>query len=152
MSYAKWLSEETGRRYRLPTEAEWEYAARSGGKDEIWSGTSDKEQLADYAWFNMNSTGSTQPVGTKKSNGLGLKDMNGNVWEWVEDCWHDDYNNAPTDGSAWLEENGGNCGIRLRRGGAWTNSPPSLRSTSRNWYSADTRSTLIGFRLAQDVD
>jgi len=152
VSYAKWLSEETGRRYRLPTEAEWEYAARSGGKEEIWSGTSDKEQLADYAWFNMNSTGRTQPVGTKKSNGLGLKDMNGNVWEWVEDCWHDDYNNAPTDGSAWLEENGGNCGIRLRRGGAWTNSPASLRSSSRNWYSADTRSILIGFRLAQDVD
>ena len=150
--YAKWLSQETGRRYRLPTEAEWEYAARNRGKDSIWAGTSDKEKLPDYAWFNMNSTGRTQPVGTKNSNGLGLKDMSGNVWEWVEDCWHEDYHDAPTDGSAWLEVNGGNCGMRVRRGGAWTNSPLSLRSSSRNWYSADTRSTLIGFRLAEDVD
>jgi formylglycine-generating enzyme required for sulfatase activity len=152
VNYAKWLAQQTGRRYRLPAETEWEYAARNGGKDEIWAGTSDAEQLADYAWFNINSTGRTQPVGTKKPNGLGLKDMSGNVWEWVEDCWHDDYNDAPTDNSAGLEGNGGNCGMRLRRGGAWTDSPMSLRSSFRNGYSADTRSILIGFRLAQDID
>ncbi len=85
VNYAKWLTQQTGRRYRLPTEAEWEYVARNGGKDEIWAGTSDAEQLADYAWFNVNSTGRTQPVGTKNPNGLGIKDMSGNVWEWVED-------------------------------------------------------------------
>ena len=152
VNYAKWLSQETGSRYRLPTESEWEYAARSRGKDEIWAGTSDQEQLGNYAWFNSNSAGRTQPVGTKTPNGLGLKDMSGNVWEWVEDCWHDDYNNAPTNGSAWLKGNGGNCGVRLRRGGGWTDSPISLRSSARNWYSADTRSTLIGFRLAQDIN
>jgi len=152
VNYAKWLSQATGSRYRLPTESEWEYAARSRGKDEIWAGTSDQEQLGNYAWFNSNSAGRTQLVGTKTPNALGLKDMSGNVWEWVEDCWHDDYNNAPTNGSAWLEGNGGNCGVRLRRGGGWTDSPISLRSSSRNWYSADTRSTLIGFRLAQDIN
>ena len=152
VNYAKWLSQVTGSRYRLPTESEWEYAARNKGKDEIWSGTSDPEQLANYAWFDSNSAGRTQPVGTKNSNGLGIKDMSGNVWEWVEDCWHDDYQNAPTDGSAWLERNGGNCGVRLRRGGGWTNPPLSLRSSLRNWYSADTRSILIGFRLVQDIN
>lgn len=151
VNYAKWLSRETGRRYRLPTEAEWEYAARNGGKDEIWAGTSAKEQLENFGWFNTNSTGRTQPVGTKKSNGLALHDMSGNVWEWTQDCWHDDYHGAPTDGSVWLEANEGNCGMRLRRGGAWTNPPMSLRASSRNWYSADTRSILIGFRLAQDI-
>lgn len=152
VNYADWLSRETGRHYRLPTESEWEYAARNRGKDNMWAGTSDEEQLGSYAWFDTNSTGKTQPVGTKNSNGLGLSDMSGNVWEWVQDCWHDDYTDAPTDGSAWLERNGGNCGMRLRRGGAWTESPMSLRSSFRNWYSADTRSIQIGFRLAQDPE
>jgi formylglycine-generating enzyme required for sulfatase activity len=150
--YAKWLSQETGRRYRLPTESEWEYAARNRGKGDIWAGTSDKEQLQRYAWFDETSSGKTQPVGTKLPNGLGLHDMSGNVWEWVKDCWHDDYSEAPVDGSAWLDTNGGNCEMRLRRGGAWTNPPLSLRASFRNWYSADTRSILIGFRLAQDID
>jgi formylglycine-generating enzyme required for sulfatase activity len=74
------------------------------------------------------------------------------VWEWVEDCWHDDIHEAPINGAAWLDANGGDCGIRVRRGGAWTDSPGSLHSSLRNWYSADTRSILIGFRLAQEID
>ena len=152
VNYATWLSQGTGRRYRLPTEAEWEYAARNRGKDEIWAGTSNEEQMETYAWFNSNSTGRTQPVGTKRANGLGLQDMSGNVWEWVKDCWHDDYQDAPTNGAAWLKANDGNCGIRVRRGGAWTNSPMSLRSSLRNGYSADSRSIQIGFRLAQDIE
>ena len=150
--YTQWLSQETGLRYRLPSDAEWEYAARNGGKEEGWAGTSDETQLADYAWFNSNSSGRTQPVGTKKANGLGLQDMSGNVWEWVEDCWHDAYQDAPANGAAWLDANEGDCGIRLRRGGAWTDTSMSLHSSLRNWYSADTRSILIGFRLAQDLD
>ncbi|HBP90253.1 MAG TPA: formylglycine-generating enzyme family protein [Nitrospirales bacterium] len=152
VNYAEWLSQETGRRYRLPTESEWEFAARNRGRDEIWAGTSDQEQLATYAWFNTNSTGRTQPVGTQQANGLGLQDMSGNVWEWVQDCWHDDYQHAPTNGSAWLEANDGTCGTRVRRGGSWTNSPGSLRSSFRTGYSADSRSIQIGFRLAQDID
>ncbi len=150
--YAKWLSEGTGRRYRLPTESEWEYAARNRGKDEIWAGTSEQEQLEPYAWFNSNSTGRTQPVGSRQANGLGLQDMSGNVWEWVQDCWHDDYQHAPTNGSAWVEANNGSCGTRVRRGGGWTNDPISLRSSFRNGYNADSRSIQIGFRLAQDID
>ncbi|MDT3780000.1 formylglycine-generating enzyme family protein [Nitrospira sp. MA-1] len=150
--YAKWLSEGTGLRYRLPTESEWEYAAKNRAEDEIWAGTSEQEQLGTYAWFNTNSTGRTQPVGTRQANGLGLQDMSGNVWEWVQDCWHDDYHRAPTNGLAWLEANNGRCGTRVRRGGGWTNDPISLRSSFRNGYNADSRSIQIGFRLAQDID
>ncbi len=147
--YADWLSQVSGTRYRLPTETEWEYAARNRGKAETWSGTSQETELVEYAWFSVNSAGRTQPVGTKQPNKLGLYDMNGNVWEWVQDCWHEDYQGGPSDGSAWL--NGENCGVRVRRGGGWTDPPLSLRSSMRNWYSADTKSILIGFRLAQDI-
>ncbi|WP_443147648.1 formylglycine-generating enzyme family protein [Nitrospira sp.] len=149
--YATWLSQKTGYRYRLPTESEWEYAARNMGKGEIWAGNSEQEQLSTYAWFNTNSNGRTQPVGTQQPNGLGLHDLSGNVWEWVQDCWHDDYQHAPTNGSAWLEANDGMCGTRVRRGGGWTNAPISLRSSFRNGYSADSRSIQIGFRLAQEI-
>lgn len=152
VDYATWLSEETGYRFRLPTESEWEYAAKNMKKNEIWAGTSEQEHLETYAWFNTNSTGRTQPVGTQQANGLGLHDMSGNVWEWVQDCWHDDYQDAPTNGSAWLKANNGNCGTRVRRGGGWTNAPMSLRSSFRNGYSADSRSIQIGFRLAQDIE
>src|SRR5262245_43552542 len=102
MECAKWLSEQTGKRYRLPSEAEWEYAARSGGKEEMWAGTSREKELGDYAWYRANSGAKTQPVGSKKPNGLGFYDMSGNVWEWIEDCWHWNYEDAPKDGSAWL--------------------------------------------------
>lgn len=151
MAYANWLSQGTGSRYRLPTESEWEYAARNRGKDSMWAGTSDSTRLENYAWFDSNSGGRTQPVGVKTPNGLGVHDMSGNVWEWVKDCWHENYTDAPTNGSAWLETHGGNCGMRLRRGGGWTDSPGSLRTSTRNWYSADTRSIRIGFRLAREV-
>lgn len=90
VKYAKWLSEQSGKRYRLPTEAEWEHAARSGGKDEVWAGTSSEQELGSFAWYAANS-GGTQEVGKKRSNALGLHDMSGNVREWVEDCWHENY-------------------------------------------------------------
>ena len=151
-AYAKWLSEQTGKRYRLPTEAKWEYAARSGGKQQIWSGTSDERGLADYSWFVTNSSGKTQEVGKKKANGFGLHDMSGNVWEWVEDCWHDNYNGAPTDGRAWKEENGGQCGRRVVRGGSWNSIPENLRSSNRFRFVAGIRFNGIGFRLAQDIE
>ena len=146
--YADWLSRETGKRYRLPTESEWEYAARSKGKNDIWAGTSKEEQLKDYAVYNANHT---EPVGGKTPNGLGLHDMSGNVWEWVEDCWHDNYKDAPTDGSAWLEAGDGNCKVRVVRGGSWANKPEYLRVSNRYSYNAVNRYNDFGFRLAQDI-
>ncbi len=147
VAYAKWLSWATGKSYRLPTEAEWEYAARSGGTDEKWAGTSEESRLRDYAVF---ASDRTKPVGSKQPNGLGLYDMSGNVWEWVEDCWHESYQGAPQDGSAWREADGGDCGRRVIRGGSWFNyKPVLLRSSLRNWIFTDDRTYGIGFRVAQ---
>jgi formylglycine-generating enzyme required for sulfatase activity len=147
-AYAKWLSQQTGKRYRLPSEAEWEYAARSGGKDEIWAGTSDMSQLKKYAVYEANRT---EPVGSKQPNGLGLYDMSGNGWEWVEDCWHEDYKDAPPGGSPWLERNGGYCGQRVIRGGSWNPKPEFLRLSLRFRDDTDFRLNFLGFRLVQDI-
>jgi formylglycine-generating enzyme required for sulfatase activity len=149
-AYAQWLSEATGKRYRLPTESEWEYAARSGGKDEIWAGTSDERQLKDYAVYR--GANRTEKVGSKKPNGLGLYDMSGNVWEWLQDCVHGDYKGAPRDGSAWLEANDGNCDSRVVRGGSWSYSSWNLRASSRGRGDRYLSSTDTGFRLAQDIE
>ena len=146
--YALWLSQTTGKHYRLPTESEWEFAARSGGKDEPWAGTSDQEDLADFAVFKAERTAI---VGRKKPNALGLHDMSGNVWEWVEDCWHDNYQDAPMDGSAWLEANDGECGKRVVRGGSWNYGPESLRASNRYWLTTDDLGGDVGFRLVQDL-
>jgi formylglycine-generating enzyme required for sulfatase activity len=148
-AYAAWLSKESGKRYRLPTESEWEYAARSGAK-EVWAGTSEQSKLGDYAVFLNNSGNRTAEVGTKQANGFELHDLTGNVWEWVEDCVHGTYEGAPQEGSAWLEQNEGECGRRVLRGGSWGNTPVDLRVSNRNGYGADSRNSLIGFRLAQD--
>ncbi|CAI4032859.1 Formylglycine-generating enzyme family protein [Nitrospira tepida] len=148
-AYAQWLSEATGKRYRLPTESEWEYAARSGGKDEIWAGTSDERQLKDYAVYRKANR--TEEVGSKKPNGLGLYDMSGNVWEWVKDCVHDDYRGAPRDGSAWLEANDGNCDRRVVRGGSWSYGPWDLRVSNRGKGDRHLVNIDAGFRLAQDI-
>lgn len=153
VEYAKWLSAQTGKRYRLPSEAEWEYAARSGGKEEKWAGTSRVEELDEYAWNTPNSGDKTQPVGGKKPSGLGLYDMSGNVWEWVQDCWHGDYNGAPTDGSPWTEEGDRDYGLRVLRGGSWAIIlPVSLRASFRGRGATNERDGSRGFRLAQDID
>ena len=151
-AYAQWLSQQTGKRYRLPTESEWEYAARSDGKeDEIWAGTSDESQLKDYAVY-RNRMDRTEPVGSKKPNGLGLYDMSGNVQEWVEDCWHKNYKGAPEDGSVWLNANEGDCenGGRVIRGGSWWEQPANVRTSSRSRYYFEAE-FAAGFRLAQDI-
>ncbi len=150
-AYAIWLSQQTGNRYRLPTEAEWEYAARSGGKDEIWAGTSDEGRLKFYAVYEERYSDAfpSESVGKRKPNGLDLYDMSGNVAEWVEDCWHTDYSGAPTDGSAWIE--GGYCSRRVIRGGSWYSDPEGLRTSNRHEGNI-TGTYGYGFRLAQDVD
>ena len=153
-AYVKWLSRATGKFYRLPSEAEWEYAARSGKKEEVWAGTSDETQLKEYAVYAANSENRTAEVGEdkgRKPNNFGLYDMSGNVSEWVEDCWQDNYNGAPTDGAVWLEAQGGDCTQRVIRGGSWDNTPGTLRSSARSGHTVDNRSSFFGFRLVQDI-
>jgi len=148
VAYAAWFSKQTGKRYRLPSEAEWEYAARSGGKEEKWAGTATERELGDYAWYGENSGRKTHPVGEKKPNGLWLYDMSGNVWEWVQDNWHDSYEGAPDDGSAWES---GHSGPRVIRGGSWFVEPGLVRAAIRFRGTPDIRFDGIGFRLAQDL-
>ena len=132
-------------RYRLPSEAEWEYAARGGGKRHKWPGTNRKEELDQYAWYNANSGDRIHPVAQKAPNELGLYDMAGNVWEWCQDCWHDNYEGAPRDGRAW--ESG--KGPRVLRGGAWYTESDWLRSAFRNISFPDFQDIITGFRLAR---
>ncbi|MBV8520848.1 MAG: formylglycine-generating enzyme family protein, partial [Acetobacteraceae bacterium] len=112
-AYAEWLTQQTGKRYRLPSEAEWEYACRAGSTTRFSFGD-DMARLGEFAWYKDNSGGQTHPVGQKRPNAFGLYDMHGNVWEWVEDCWRDSYAGAPTDGSPWIS---GACRDRVLRGG-----------------------------------
>jgi len=127
--YCEWLSEQTGQIYRLLSEAEWEYACRAGSTGKYCFGD-DVHQLANYGWFGGNSGVKIHPVGQKKPNAFGLYDMHGNVREWCEDVWHDDYDGAPNDGNAWLA--GGDFGFHLLRGGSWDSSDYSLRCASRD--------------------
>jgi formylglycine-generating enzyme required for sulfatase activity len=149
--YTQWLSQETGKRYRLPSESEWEYAARQGAKQEVWAGTSKESELGDYAVFATNSGNRTAEVGTKQANGFGLHDLSGNIWEWVEDCMHGTYDDAPQDGSAWGEQNRGDCGRRVIRGGSWSFEQGYLRASYRSRYGTDTRTSTLGCRLVQDI-
>ncbi len=115
--YCQWLTENTGGRYRLPSEAEWEYAARGGRKSQENFSFAGGHKLKEVAWYNQNSMGITQPVGMKLPNELGLYDLNGNVWEWCADHWHETYAGAPKDRSPWLS--GDNSNRRVVRGGSW---------------------------------
>ena len=144
--YLKKLSAQTGKTYRLPSEAEWEYAVR-GGTTTKWSHGDAEGALGDYAWFNANSVGKTQRVGQKRANPYGLSDMHGNVSEWVEDCVHGNYLGAPADGRAWTTS----CASseRAHRGGPFGGNPALLRSANRNWFAPDFRNPEIGFRIAR---
>ena len=115
-AYCQWKRAQTGRNYRLPTEAEWAYAARGGKKSRGYQ-YAGSDNLGEVAWYDSNSGGKTHPVGEKEPNELGLYDMSGNVWEWCQDVWHASYEGAPTDGNAWLQ--GGDRARRVLRGGSW---------------------------------
>jgi formylglycine-generating enzyme required for sulfatase activity len=137
------LNQRSGKSYRLPTEAEWEYAARSGGKSEKYSGSSDVNAVA---WYTTNSSGTTHPAGQKQANGLGLYDMSGNAWEWVND-WYGSYSSTvqtnptgPTSGS-----------YRVTRGGGWNHDATYARASYRNNNTPDLRAKTVGFRLAAPV-
>jgi len=130
--------------YRLPTESEWEYAARAGSQTVYYFGDNEN-QLKNHAWYVNNSNEQTHPVGKKQPNAFGLYDMHGNVWEWCQDVWHDSYDSAPTNGRAWLT--GKNPTRRVFRGGAWSSRATRVRSANRDWMEATTRDPNIGLRL-----
>jgi formylglycine-generating enzyme required for sulfatase activity/serine/threonine protein kinase len=139
------LNRLTGKRYRLPTEAEWEYAAR-GGAQSLGYKYDGSNTIGEVAWYDSNSGSKTHPVGGKKANELGLYDMSGNVYEWCEDDWHDDYNGAPTDGRAWVDSPRGSS--RVLRGGSWYNNARNCRVSNRNSGTPGNRNYGHGFRLA----
>ena len=148
-AYARWLSEQTGRSYRLPTEAEWEYAARAGTTTKYsWGNRANYEQ----ANYNSNDRWeNTAPVGSFPANGFGLYDMHGNVFEWTQDCWHGSYRGAPTNGQVWEGANGGDCDRRVVRGGSWHGGPGLLRAAGRVSYRVSGRANVLGLRLVQDL-
>src|SRR5262245_10279533 len=153
VEYGKWLSTQTGKRYRLPTEAEWEYAARGGTETLHWWGNEMKTAMANCAGCGSQwDEKLTAPVGSFPPNPFGLYDTAGNVWEWVEDCDHEDYAAAPTDGSAWMKEGGGNCYTRVFRGGAWNYASRRVRSSFRGRGDPGVRSAAIGFRLVREIE
>ena len=142
------LNQRTGKAYRLPTEAEWEFAARSGGKKEEWAGTSSEKDLAEYAWYYNNAAFQTHPVGQKKPNGLGLFDMTGNVWEWMAD-WYDEayYVKSPRN-----DPQGAAAGRkRSLRGGYWGDLPSFVRATRRIGLVPSAQGGGYGFRVALSV-
>jgi formylglycine-generating enzyme required for sulfatase activity len=134
-------------KYRLPSEAEWEYAARAGTTTRYSFGDDDSK-LGEYAWYSKNSGDKTHPVGNKGANPWGLYDVHGNVWEWVQDQWHDTYNGAPTDGSAWED---GVSTARVVRGGGWILYYGICRSAVRSRNGPDYCARDLGFRLLQEV-
>ena len=157
-AYVNWLSRETGKPYRLLSEAEWEYSARAGTTGPFHFGATISTDQANYDGNDTYGSGrkgeyrkKTVRVGSFPANGFGLHAVHGNVWEWVEDCWHESYRGAPSDGSAWVT--GGDCGKRVRvlRGGSWYSYPSSLRSAFRNRSSAGDRNLNSGFRVTRTL-
>ena len=153
-AYIEWLNGRTGLRYRLPTEAEWEYAVRAGSTTEYHFGD-DEHYLYRYAHYaHYGELGGPIKAGSLRPNEWGLYDMLGNVWEWVEDCWHGNYEGAPSDGRAWTSSHGGDCDRAVVRGGGWINGAGTLRSAYRNRLDRTFRdggNGLLGFRLVQDL-
>jgi formylglycine-generating enzyme required for sulfatase activity len=147
--YVAWLAKMTGRPYRLLSEAEWEYAARAG-------------TTTTYFWGNEIGTGNGNcmgcgsewenrgpaPIGSFKPNAFGSYEMSGNVWQWLQDCFHPDYNGAPADGSAWTS---GDCSLRTDRGGSWISGPQNMRLAFRGSYPAGSRNYSLGIRVGRTL-
>ncbi len=153
VEFCQKLAQNTKQAYRLPSEAEWEYACRAGTTTPFYFGDTITTDLANYNGDYTYGNGpkgefrqKTTPVGSFPPNAFGLYDMHGNVWEWCQDVWHENYDNAPTDGTAW--ETGGNPNIRVLRGGSWDNNPRLCRSGRRNWDDWDYWNFNFGFRVA----
>lgn len=148
--FLAWMNSKVeGDPYRLPTEAEWEYAARAGTKTAYAFGETIAPTQANFD-FNVEG-GRTQPVGAYAANAFGLYDMHGNLFELVQDCWHGSYVGAPTDGSAWMAAEGGDCSVAVLRGGSWFYKAAHLRSAERSRISRGERNFDVGFRLAKTL-
>lgn len=147
--YVQWLSKLSGKSYRLPSEAEWEFAARGGTSTRYWWGEQMRQGNANCKgcgepW----QAAAPAPVGSFAANPYGLHDMNGSVWEWVGDCWHNSYVGAPADGRVWNEQN---CRVRVIRGGSWREGASYMLSSTRFKYDATVRVSQNGFRVARDL-
>ncbi|WP_425262296.1 formylglycine-generating enzyme family protein [Paraburkholderia ginsengiterrae] len=147
--YVKWLSKTTGKPYRLPTEAEWEYAGRGGTTTAYWWGDQMRKGNANCKdcgdpWHKEGP----EVAGSFAPNPLGLYDMNGGVWEWTADCWHNSYQGAPTDGHAWDSPG---CDMRVIRGGSWREGGGYMLSATRFKYSAGVRQSQDGVRVVKDL-
>ena len=150
-AYVAWLAQKTGKAYRLLSEAEREYVTRAGTASPFWWGPSIAPSQANYD--DTSARGefrrrTTLPVNLLEPNPWGLFQVHGNVWEWVEDCWHDSYDGAPADGSAWTT---GGCGTRVVRGGSWYSRPQELRAAARHRYSTGSRYGDLGFRVRRTL-
>ena len=154
-AYVNWLSDRTGEEYRLPSEAEWEYAARAGMTTPFHFGPTISTDQANYDGkytYGSGRTGvyraQTVPVGSFPANEFGLHDVHGNAWEWMEDCWNDSYAGAPGNSTAWTT---GNCSRRVVRGGSWNFPPRLLRAANRYLFGPAYRKYFIGFRVARTL-
>ena len=164
-AYVAWLSRETGEEYRLPSESEWEYAARAGTTTARYWGEGEsgqcrhangidasvKDRYSGSSWPVASCRDGhvhTAPVGSFAANGWGLHDVLGNVWEWTEDCWNDRYAGAPTDGSAWEY---GDCSQRVLRGSSWSSRPSDLRAADRGKVASGGPVIRLGFRVARTL-
>ena len=149
-AYVAWLSKKTGKSYRLLSGAEYEYATRAGTQTAYpWGNAIGTNNANCHACGSQWDARQTAPVGSFAANGFGLYDMVGNVEEWMEDCYHDSYSGAPSDGSAWIE--GADCSRRIVRAGSWFFAPAFLRSAKRYWFTTDYRLNYLGFRVARTL-
>lgn len=148
--YLRWLTAKTKKTYRLPSEAEWEYAARAGTATDYWWGNGLKAGMANCTDCRNPGDGKGKtPIGSFKPNGFGLYDVHGNVWEWVADCWNSSYKRAPTNGQPWVR---GDCLSGVLRGGSWNLDHDYMRVSRRIRYDRDVRYYLNGFRVARSLD
>ncbi len=147
--YAKWLSETTGKTYRLLSEAEWEYTCRAGTQTAFSFGDTINKRQAQFSARSWGSAKQTVEVGSFPANPFGLHDMHGNVWEWCEDAFMDNYQGAPNDGSArWIADTWASC---VRRGGSWLDEAVSIRAADRSMTQPDCSNNSLGFRLARTL-